>query len=135
MGAKGERCEYLGVIPQVNHPELRKVAWRLYKFGIIILFSAVVKEASSASVDNRRVAIAAMISAIPASADYLGGAPRHRADGQCWKGSKGSEGFGYWQPCPQPASNSTAGRRGKPGQPGEPAIDSESRSGGAAASQ
>jgi hypothetical protein len=53
MGAKGERCEYLGVIPQVNHPELRKVAWRLYKFGIIILFSAVVKEASSASVDNR----------------------------------------------------------------------------------
>jgi hypothetical protein len=79
------------------------------------------------------VAIAAMISAAPASADYLGGAPR-KQNGQCWKGSKGSEGFGYWHPCPEPASNRTAGRRGKPGQPGEPALDGEARSGGAAAS-
>ena len=34
------------------------------------------------------VAIAAMISAVPASADYLGGGPR-KQNGQCWKGSKG----------------------------------------------
>jgi|HubBroStandDraft_2_1064218.scaffolds.fasta_scaffold196412_2 hypothetical protein len=78
------------------------------------------------------VAIAAMIS-VPASADYLGGGPR-KQNGQCWKGSKGSEGFGYWMPCPQPASSRTAGRRGQPGQPGQPAIDGETRSGGAASS-
>jgi hypothetical protein len=79
------------------------------------------------------VAIAAMISAIPASADYLGGGPR-KQNGQCWKGSKGSEGFGYWMPCPQPASSRTAVRRGQPGQPGQPGVDGEARSGGAAAS-
>jgi hypothetical protein len=72
------------------------------------------------------IAIVAWISAAPASADYLGGGPR-KQNGQCWKGSKGSEGFGHWRPCPQPAS--ARARR-----PGEPALDSDTRSGGGAAS-
>jgi hypothetical protein len=53
MGAKVERGKYLEVITQVNHPELRGVAWKFYKIRIIILFSGAKKEASSASVDNR----------------------------------------------------------------------------------
>jgi hypothetical protein len=79
------------------------------------------------------IAIAAMVSAAPASADYLGGGPR-KQNGQCWKGSKGSEGFGYWMACPQTASSRTVGRRGQPGHPGQPGIDGEARSGGAASS-
>jgi hypothetical protein len=73
------------------------------------------------------VAIAAMISAAPASAEYLGGAPRQQ-HGQCWKGSKGSEGFGYWRACPQPAS-ARGPKRINPvtGQP-----ESDTRSGGSA---
>ena len=74
------------------------------------------------------VAIAGLISATPASADYLGGGPR-KQNGMCWKGSRGSEGFGYWRACPQPASARVARGR-KPGQPGQPSIDSETRSGG-----
>jgi hypothetical protein len=52
MGAKVERGKYLEVITQVNHPELRGVAWKFYKIRIIILFSGAKKEASSASVDS-----------------------------------------------------------------------------------
>jgi hypothetical protein len=72
------------------------------------------------------IAIVALISAAPASADYLGGGPR-KQNGQCWKGSKGSEGFGHWHACPQPAS----ARARRPGVPGQPGIDGETRSGGA----
>jgi hypothetical protein len=71
------------------------------------------------------IAIAAMISAAPASAEYLGGGPR-KQNGQCWKGSKGSEGFGFWRACPQPAA--ARGRVRVPGQPDRP--DGEIRSGG-----
>jgi hypothetical protein len=78
------------------------------------------------------VAIAGLISATPASADYLGGGPR-KQNGMCWKGSKGSEGFGFWRACPEKASaNARAGRGRTPGQPGQPSIDSETRSGGSA---
>jgi hypothetical protein len=72
------------------------------------------------------IAIAGLISAAPASAAQLGGGPRQQ-NGQCWKGSKGSEGFGYWRACPQPAA-ARGGRRGTPGQPG----DGDFRSGGSA---
>jgi hypothetical protein len=77
------------------------------------------------------VAIAALISAAadPASADYLGGGPR-KQNGQCWKGSKGSEGFGFWRACPQVQ----AGRKGQPGKPGEPGMDHDGRTGGGVAS-
>ena len=76
------------------------------------------------------IAMATLITATTASADYLGGAPRkNQATGLCWKGSKGSEGFGFWRACPQPA-RTAKGRN--PGRPGEPAIDSETRGGGAA---
>jgi hypothetical protein len=74
------------------------------------------------------VAVAAMISAAPASAEYLGGAPR-KQNGQCWKGSKGSEGFGYWRACPQPAS-ARGPKRINP-VTGEP-MNSDTRSGGGA---
>jgi hypothetical protein len=80
------------------------------------------------------VAIAALIAAsvAPASADYLAGAPRKRADGMCWKGSRGSEGFGFWRACPQPAKlvNGRDKNGRKPGEPGF--VDPDSRSGGAA---
>ena len=80
------------------------------------------------------VAIAALIAAsvAPASADYLGGAPRKRADGMCWKGSRGSEGFGIWRACPQPAKlvngrDKNGRKRGEPGF-----IDPDSAGGGGA---
>jgi hypothetical protein len=51
------------------------------------------------------VAIAALISAAPASAERINGGPI-KQNGQCWKGQKGSETgtFGYWAACAQPAS-------------------------------
>jgi hypothetical protein len=80
------------------------------------------------------VAIAALIAAsvAPASADYLAGAPRKRADGMCWKGSRGSEGFGIWRPCPQPAKlvngrDQNGKKRGEPGF-----IDPDHSTGGGA---
>jgi hypothetical protein len=77
------------------------------------------------------IAMATLITATTASADYLGGAPRkNQATGLCWKGSKGSEGFGFWRACPQPATARNG--RGRPGQPGQPGIDGETRSGGSA---
>jgi hypothetical protein len=125
------RCLYPG-----NDPELRWDFLRgKYKFCITILCPTNPKgevDMRQLTIAAAAIAIAAMIS-IPASADYLGGGPR-KQNGQCWKGSKGSEGFGYWMPCPQPASSRTAGRRGQPGQPGQPGIDGETRSGGAASS-
>ena len=76
------------------------------------------------------VAIAALISvsAAPASAEAIMGGPRQQ-HGQCWKGSKGSEGFGYWRACPQPAS-ARGPKRINP-VTGEP-MNSDSRSGGSA---
>ena len=80
------------------------------------------------------IAMATLITATSASAEYLGGGPR-KQNGQCWKASKGSEGFGFWRACPQPASASASARNGRgraPGQPGQPGIDGETRSGGSA---
>ena len=51
------------------------------------------------------VAIAALISAAPASADRINGGPI-KQNGQCWKGQKGTDGgtYGTWGACPQAAS-------------------------------
>jgi len=50
------------------------------------------------------VAIAALISAAPASADHNGGGPI-KQNGQCWKASKGSDQmFGHWRTCGEKAS-------------------------------
>jgi hypothetical protein len=51
------------------------------------------------------VAIAALISAAPASAERLSGAPA-KQNGQCWKShsSAAEATWGTWQACPQPAS-------------------------------
>jgi hypothetical protein len=67
------------------------------------------------------VAFAGLISLAPASAEYNAGGPR-KQNGQCWQPSKGTEGFGYWHPCPQLASGrATRGRSaGQAGQPGQP---------------
>src|SRR5271155_71093 len=70
------------------------------------------------------VAVVALISAVPASADYNGGGPRQQ-NGQCWKGSGGSGGVGYLSACPQPASSRVGGGRGKPGQPDQPSQPSQ----------
>ncbi len=75
------------------------------------------------------VAIVALISAAPASADYLGGGPR-KQNGQCWKGSKGSEGFGSWRACPAALVNGRDKNGRKKGDPGF--IDPDARGGGGA---
>jgi hypothetical protein len=50
------------------------------------------------------VAIAAFISAAPASADWIQGGPI-KQNGQCWKNHQGNEQrFGVWIACPKPAS-------------------------------
>ena len=52
------------------------------------------------------VAIAALISAAPASADRLMGGPV-KQNGQCFKHTSGGIAeatWGYWQACPKPAS-------------------------------
>jgi hypothetical protein len=51
------------------------------------------------------VAIAALILAVPASAERINGGPI-KQNGQCWKTQKGQETgtWGVWQACPQPAS-------------------------------
>jgi hypothetical protein len=55
------------------------------------------------------VAIAALISAAPASADHNGGGPL-KQNGQCWKASRMSDQmFGTWRPCAEVAS----GRAGR----------------------
>ena len=49
------------------------------------------------------VAIAALISAAPASAEHNGGGPIQQ-NGQCWKASKGSDQmFGHWRACGEKA--------------------------------
>ena len=55
------------------------------------------------------IAIAALISGAPASAENIQGGPI-KQNGQCWQKQKGSEAgtFGYWQPCVEKA-NSAAG--------------------------
>jgi hypothetical protein len=59
------------------------------------------------------VALAALFSAAPASAERINGGPLQQ-NGQCWQGknhSSPSEAtWGYWAPCAQKASS--AGRRG-----------------------
>jgi hypothetical protein len=50
------------------------------------------------------VAIAALISGAPASAEHNGGGPI-KQNGQCWKSSKGSDQmFGHWRACGEKAS-------------------------------
>jgi hypothetical protein len=52
------------------------------------------------------VAIAALISAAPASADRLNGGPI-KQNGMCFKHTSGGTAeatWGYWQACPKPAS-------------------------------
>jgi hypothetical protein len=49
------------------------------------------------------LAVAALVSAAPALADYNPGGPVVQ-NGQCWKSSKSSDAFGHWRACPQPAS-------------------------------
>jgi hypothetical protein len=50
------------------------------------------------------VAIAALISAAPASAERINGGPVQQ-NGQCWRGhgSSSEATWGFWQPCAQPA--------------------------------
>ena len=58
------------------------------------------------------VAVAALISAAPASADHNGGGPI-KQNGQCWRASKGSavDGtFGSWSACAETAGRSAAQR-------------------------
>jgi hypothetical protein len=57
------------------------------------------------AITTATVAIAALISAAPASAERISGGPI-KQNGQCWKShSGGSEAtWGFWQPCAQPAS-------------------------------
>ena len=60
------------------------------------------------------VAVAALISAAPASADHNGGGPI-KQNGQCWRASKGSavDGtFGRWSACAETASRPAAAQRG-----------------------
>ena len=54
------------------------------------------------------IAIAALISAAPVSAENVLGGPI-KQNGQCWQKQKGSEAgtFGYWQPCVEKANSPT----------------------------
>jgi hypothetical protein len=74
------------------------------------------------------VAFAGLILLAPASADYNGGGPR-KQNGQCWQPSKGTEGFGYWHPCPQLASGRATRGRGA-GQAGQSGQESGARPAG-----
>ncbi len=52
------------------------------------------------------VAVTALISAAPASADHNGGGPVVQ-NGQCWKASRGTDQmFGHWRACGEKASGS-----------------------------
>jgi len=63
------------------------------------------------------IAIAALISGAPASAENVQGGPI-KQNGQCWQKQKGSDAgtFGYWQPCVEKAS-SAAGSNGSVRRP------------------
>ncbi len=61
------------------------------------------------------VAIAALISAAPASADRLNGGPI-KQNGMCFKHTSGGTAeatWGYWRPCPQPAAGPATQARSK----------------------
>jgi hypothetical protein len=50
------------------------------------------------------IAITALISTAPVSADWIAGGPI-KQNGQCWKNHQGNEQrFGVWVACPQPAA-------------------------------
>jgi hypothetical protein len=54
------------------------------------------------------IAIAALISAAPAAADWNPGGP-NKQNGQCWKNHTGNDmRFGHWIACPQPAAGTAA---------------------------
>jgi hypothetical protein len=55
------------------------------------------------------IAIAALISAAPVSAENVLGGPI-KQNGQCWQKQKGSEAgtFGYWQPCVEKANSAAS---------------------------
>jgi hypothetical protein len=57
------------------------------------------------------VAIAALISAAPASAERISGGPI-KQNGQCWvnHGSSNEATWGVWTACPKPASGPTVQR-------------------------
>ena len=60
------------------------------------------------------VAIAALISAVPALADHNGGGPI-KQNGQCWKASRGSDQmFGHWRACGEKASLRGGQAQGQP---------------------
>jgi hypothetical protein len=52
------------------------------------------------------IAIAACAAIVPASADYMGAAPIHNAQGKCWKDTGGPRDarYGFWTDCPKAAS-------------------------------
>ena len=57
------------------------------------------------------VAIAALVSAVPALADHNGGGPL-KQNGQCWKASRMSDQmFGIWGPCSEKAAGRPSGGR------------------------
>ncbi len=61
------------------------------------------------------VAIAALISAAPASAERLNGGPI-KQNGMCFKHTSGGNAestWGYWQACPKPASTPTVQRQAR----------------------
>jgi hypothetical protein len=64
------------------------------------------------------VAIAALVSAAPASAERLNGGPIQQ-NGQCWHGQNHSapseSTWGYWESCAEKAAHS--GRRGRAAAP------------------
>jgi hypothetical protein len=78
------------------------------------------------------VAIAALISAVPASADHNGGGPIQQ-NGQCWKSSKGSDQmFGHWRACGEKASLRGGQARGQAARQsaGTPRAAGTARAGG-----
>ena len=56
------------------------------------------------------IAIAALVSGVPASADWIAGGPT-KQNGQCWKNHTGNDmRFGHWNACPQPAAAPAAAK-------------------------
>jgi hypothetical protein len=56
------------------------------------------------------IAIAALVSGMPASADWNPGGPK-QLNGQCWKNHQGNDQrFGAWIACPKPAAAPAAAK-------------------------
>ena len=56
------------------------------------------------------IAIAALVSGVPASADWIAGGPI-KQNGQCWKNHQGNDmRFGAWIACPKPAAAPAAAK-------------------------